>query len=69
VTSCYKSVTNGCYNGVPLTIPPLLGVGSCQDTKSDLILKFGVGPNFGAWSNHTWIYDPEMDEWTDVTQR
>jgi hypothetical protein len=39
------------------------------DTKNDLILTFGGGPNWAARSNHTWVYDPKMDEWTDVTQR
>jgi hypothetical protein len=39
------------------------------DTKNDLILTFGGGPNFSVNSNHTWIYDPKTDEWTDVTQR
>jgi hypothetical protein len=39
------------------------------DTNKDLVLKFGGGPDFHQWSNHTWIYDPKTDEWTDVTQR
>jgi hypothetical protein len=38
------------------------------DTSQDLILQFGGGPDFHQWSNHFWVYDPKVDEWTDETQ-
>jgi hypothetical protein len=39
------------------------------DTSSDLILTFGGGREYYQWTNRSWVYDPRMDEWTDVSQR
>jgi N-acetylneuraminic acid mutarotase len=39
------------------------------DTSQDVVLSFGGGTNFAQWSNKTWIFDPKVEEWADVTRR
>jgi N-acetylneuraminic acid mutarotase len=38
------------------------------DSSNDLILNFGGGPDpiMDTLTKHTWIYDPESDEWSEV---
>ena len=39
------------------------------DSSNDLILNYGGGYHFLQLTHQTWVYDPKLDEWTDVTHR
>jgi hypothetical protein len=39
------------------------------DSKADKVVLFGGGRQHGAYTNQTWIYDPQANTWTDVTPK
>ena len=39
------------------------------DSKADKVVLFGGAAEHWPWTNQTWIYDPHMNSWTDVTPK
>jgi N-acetylneuraminic acid mutarotase len=39
------------------------------DSKADKVVLFGGGEQKGPWTDETWIYDPHLNTWTDVTPK